>query len=74
LPDFAISVRAGMMSIASNSMMMEAVMYGPTPKEKIDICSMDPPPKIDIIVSKEFAESLMTVVLTPGAGIDDPRR
>ena len=53
-------------------MMIEAVIYGPTPSEKIDICSIEPPPNMFIIPSIEFALNLIIVELIPGAGIAEP--
>ena len=52
--------------------MILAVIYGPTPSEKIDICSIDPPPSKLIIDNNELAPREITVVFTPGAGIDEP--
>ena len=53
----------------NNWMMILAVMYGPTPSEKIDICSIDPPPRSDIIFYNELALKEIIESFIPGAGI-----
>ena len=53
-------------------MMILAVIYGPTPSEKIDICSIDPPPSSDIIFNNELALKEIIESFIPGAGIAEP--
>ncbi len=76
LPSLFHLARTGITSIESNSMMMEAVIYGETPNENNENLSKVPPPSRFIMpnIPLLVADALMASALIYGIVIAAPKR